>query len=68
MSVIRYLAVLPFIGILVGVPFFNHVEPIIFGMPLLLAWMVLWVVLTAVILAIVYACDQANRDPDRNPS
>ncbi len=62
MGVIRYLAVLPFIGILVGVPFFNRVEPIIFGMPLLLAWMVLWILLTAVILAIIYACDPANRD------
>jgi hypothetical protein len=61
MGAIRYLAVLPFIGILVGVPFVNKVEPMILGMPLLLAWMVMWVLLTAVILGIVYLCDPANR-------
>jgi hypothetical protein len=61
MGAIRYLAVLPFIGILVGVPFFNRVEPIVFGMPLLLAWVVMWILLTAVIMAIIYACDPANR-------
>jgi Protein of unknown function (DUF3311) len=68
MGLIRYLAVLPFIGILVGVPFVNRVEPIVFGMPLLLAWIVMWVVLTSVLLAIVYACDPANRDTDQDPS
>ena len=65
MGMIRYLALLPFIGILVGAPFFNHVEPIIFGMPLLLAWIVMWILLTAVIMGIIYACDPANRDPNR---
>jgi hypothetical protein len=62
MGMIRYLALLPFIGILAGVPFVNQVDPIIFGMPLLLAWMVMWILLSAVIMAIIYACDPANRD------
>jgi hypothetical protein len=64
MGVIRYLAVLPFIGILLGVPFFNRVEPLILGMPLILAWVVLWILLTAAIMAIIYACDPANRSGD----
>ena len=56
----RLLAALPFIGILLGVPFVNRVEPLMLGMPLVLAWIVLWVVLTAVIMAIIYRLDPVN--------
>jgi hypothetical protein len=62
MPFVKYLAVLPFVGILVGVPLLNRVEPLIFGMPLILAWIVLWVILTAIIMAIVYRFDPANLD------
>lgn len=62
MAFVRWLAVLPFLGILVGVPFLNRVEPLVLGMPLILAWIVLWIVLTAVIMAIIYLCDPANRE------
>jgi len=58
---IRYLAVLPFLGILVGVAFVNQVEPLILGMPLVLAWLVLWIVLSAVVMGIIYLRDPANR-------
>jgi hypothetical protein len=58
---LRLLAALPFIGILLGVPFVNRTEPLVLGMPLVLAWIVMWVVLTAVIMAIVYRLDPANR-------
>ncbi len=59
--VLWLLAALPFIGVLVGVPFVNRVEPLVLGMPLVLAWIVAWVVLTAIIMAIVYWLDPANR-------
>ena len=61
MAFVRYLAVLPFLGILVGVPLLNRVEPMVLGMPLMLAWIVLWIVLTPLIMTIVYRCDPANR-------
>ena len=62
MMLLRYLlALLPFIGIIVGVPFVNRVEPLVLGMPLVLAWIVMWIVLSAVIMAIVYWLDPANR-------
>jgi len=68
MPYVKWLAALPFLGILVGVPLLNRVEPLVLGMPLILAWIVLWVVLTAVIMAIVYLCDPANRDaPEQRP-
>ena len=34
---LRVLAALPFIGILLGVPFVNRVEPLVLGMPFVLA-------------------------------
>jgi hypothetical protein len=55
------LAVLPFLGILVGAVFCNRVTPLVFGMPLLLAWLVLWILLTSAIMAVIYWCDPANR-------
>jgi hypothetical protein len=60
--ILRLLAALPFLGILIGAMFTNQVTPLVFGMPLVLAWQVLWVVLTAVVMGIIYLCDPANRD------
>lgn len=61
---VRLLAVLPFLGILVGVVFVNRVQPLVLGMPLVLAWIVAWIVLSAVVMGIIYACDPINRQAD----
>jgi hypothetical protein len=58
---IRILALLPFVGVLVGPWFLNRVTPLVFGMPLLLAWLVLWLLLTSAIMALIYRLDPANR-------
>ncbi len=60
MTVARWLAVLPFLGILVGTGFVNQVEPLVFGQPFVLAWIVGWVVAGAALIALVYALDPAN--------
>ncbi|MFM0203290.1 DUF3311 domain-containing protein [Paraburkholderia fungorum] len=59
---LRVLAALPFVGILLGVPFVNRVEPLVLGMPFVLAWIVMWVVLSSIIMAIVYRLDPTNRE------
>lgn len=64
MTAIRWLAVLPFIGILVGTAFVNRVEPLVFGMPFVLAWIVGWVVVGAIIMAAIYFLDPVNARPD----
>jgi hypothetical protein len=58
---LRVLAALPFIGMLLGVPFVNRVEPLVLGMPFVLAWIVMWVVLSSIIMAIIYRLDPTNR-------
>ncbi|CAB3793514.1 DUF3311 domain-containing protein [Paraburkholderia fynbosensis] len=59
---LRVLAALPFIGILLGVPLVNRVEPLVLGMPFVLAWIVMWVVLSSILMALVYRLDPANRN------
>ncbi len=61
MSAVRWLGVLPFIAMLAGVVFFNQTTPFVFGMPLLLAWMVGCVILTTVVMGVIYLCDPVNR-------
>jgi xanthosine utilization system XapX-like protein len=62
MTVLKWLAALPFLGILIGTVFVNSVEPLIFGLPLVLAWLVAWVILSAAIMALIFANDPANSD------
>jgi hypothetical protein len=65
MRYVRWLAALPFLGILGGVFFVNRVTPFVLGMPLLLAWMVAWILLTSAIMALIYWCDPVNRRENR---
>jgi hypothetical protein len=61
MRTIRWLAVIPFLALIVGPFFFNWATPRILGLPFLLAWIVAWILLTSVIMAVIYAADPANR-------
>ena len=56
----RWLAVVPAIGMLGGVPFANRVTPYVLGLPFLLFWVTAWVVLTSVIMWIIYVLDRAR--------
>ncbi len=60
MTGLKWLAALPFVAILIGTAFVNTVEPLVFGLPLVLAWLVAWVILTAAIMALIFVNDPAN--------
>jgi hypothetical protein len=60
----KALAALPFLGILVGAVFLNRVTPLVLGLPLLMAWLILWILLTSAIMAVIYVADPANRRAD----
>ena len=57
----KLLAVLPFLGILVGIFWFNQTTPLVFGLPMILAWLMFWTILSSVALGLIYLIDPANR-------
>jgi hypothetical protein len=61
---LRLLSLVPCIGLLVGVVFANRVEPLVFGLPFLLAWVVAWVFISVAVMACVYWLDPSNRQVD----
>jgi hypothetical protein len=64
---LRWLAVLPFLGILIGPFFLNRVEPFVLGLPLLLAWLVFCVVGTSAVMGVIYLTDPGNRVREEDP-
>jgi Protein of unknown function (DUF3311) len=64
MRSIRWLAVAPFLALIVGPFFVNRATPLVFGLPFLLVWIVAWVLLTSLIMAVIYAADPANREDE----
>lgn len=62
MRSIRWLAVIPFLALIVGPFFVNRATPSVLGLPFLLAWIVAWILLTSVIMTVIYMADPANRE------
>ena len=59
----RWLALLPMLGILVGIPFANRVHVYVMGLPFLLFWIVAWVVITSALMAVIESLDR-RRDAE----
>jgi hypothetical protein len=57
---LRFLLLLPFIGLLY-VPFYNRVEPVLFGFPFFYWYLFAWVPVTSLLIWIV---DRATPDGD----
>jgi hypothetical protein len=57
MPAIRWLAILPFVGMFVGPIVHNSATPSIFGLPFELGWIVIWILITAAIMALIYRFD-----------
>jgi hypothetical protein len=54
------LALLPTLGILVGVPFANGVRDYVLGLPFLLFWILACVIATSAVLALLGALDRRD--------
>lgn len=61
----HWLALVPPLGMLGGVPFANRVHALILGLPFLLLWIVVWVLLTAGCMALLYALDHRAAADER---
>jgi hypothetical protein len=64
----HWLAVLPALGILGGVPLANRVRPYVLGLPFLLFWILCCVVLTSAVLAAVAALDRRHPADSPDPA
>ena len=64
MRSVRWLAIVPFIALIIGPFFMNRATPLILGLPPLLAWIVAWLLLTSLIMGVIYAVDPANRESE----
>jgi hypothetical protein len=47
-------AAIPVLALVGGLPFANRLEPVLFGMPFLLTWILGWVALTPAFLWVAY--------------
>ena len=58
---LKALGLVPWILLLVGMPFMNRSEPFVLGLPLPLAWATACTLLSAAILFVIYRLDERNR-------
>lgn len=56
----RWPVLLPAAGMLGGIPFVNRVHPLVFGLPLLFAWIVGWVLVTSAVMGCILLFDRSN--------
>ena len=52
------LGCIPFVTLVFMLPLVNRIEPVIFGLPFLLFWIVVWIVLTPLILLAAYLVER----------
>lgn len=56
----RWLAVLPTVGLLGGIPFVDPTSPTLFGFPPLLVWIVAWAPTTSAIMGLILVLDRRH--------
>ena len=55
------IALVPALALTAAIPLVNRLEPRIFGLPFLLAWIVGWIILTPVCMLVVHRQRQRHR-------
>ena len=58
------LGAVPFVTLVLALPFVNGERPVVFGLPFLLFWILAWVVLTPVFLYAAYRLEKKFNPPD----
>lgn len=54
------LAFIPFVALSFAIPLVNRIEPRIFGLPFLLAWIAVWMLLTPLFLYALYRLERGR--------
>ncbi|HLO11702.1 MAG TPA: DUF3311 domain-containing protein [Pseudoneobacillus sp.] len=62
MKPLYFLAFIPVVGFLIGVPIVNRIEPYVLGLPFSMFWIVLWVILSSLTIFILYRFDQHDEE------
>jgi hypothetical protein len=60
------LGMIPFVGMCLSVGLWDRVNPMIFGLPFNLAWLIAWIVLSTSCMAIAYHVESKSKDAGRN--
>ncbi|MBY0121739.1 DUF3311 domain-containing protein [Bacillus sp. S/N-304-OC-R1] len=62
MKPLYYLAFIPIVGFLIGVPLTNRIEPFVLGLPFSMFWIVLCVVLSSLTVLVMYKFDKHDEE------
>ncbi|MCU9594396.1 DUF3311 domain-containing protein [Caldibacillus thermolactis] len=62
MKPLYFIAFIPVLAFLVGVPLANRIEPMIMGLPFSIFWIVLWVILSSLTIFIMYTFDDHKEE------
>ncbi len=52
----------PFLTLVLALPFVNRLRPVIFGLPFILFWILFWILLTPVLLFAAYRCEERRKN------
>jgi 1-acyl-sn-glycerol-3-phosphate acyltransferase len=58
------LGAVPFMMLVFALPFVNRVEPVVFGLPFVLFWILIWVALTPLVLFLASKVEKRYNPPD----
>ncbi|KAB2336287.1 DUF3311 domain-containing protein [Cytobacillus depressus] len=62
MKPLYFLAFIPVVGFLIGVPLMNRIEPYVLGLPFSMFWIVLCVLLSSLTIWVMYRLDQHDEE------
>ena len=61
------LALIPFTAMCFSVSLWDRIEPMVFGLPFNLSWLIAWIVLTPLCMAVAYRIEAARSAASGDP-